>query len=236
MLEEGQMGPRRARSRKQTRTPGRRSRRASGPSPDVESAKGRIHACALRLFARYGYEGVGLQRIADDVGLHKSSLYHYYRGKLELADEVLDAVLERVLTLVQPLTDNDPPTLEALLAALDAVVDHFADEPEAARMILSVLLAPEDSDLNLPLRGSDHPAFGFFSILWSWLERAKHAGVIRPANTRQTLMNLVGVVLFYPAVASEISAVSGPEPFGPSARRHRRDELHRMLRGALEPR
>jgi AcrR family transcriptional regulator len=208
------------------------------PASDVERSKDRIHAAALALLARYGYEGVSLQQIADAVGLHKSSLFHHYRGKLELAKEVFEAVVAGVALRVRPLERDEPPRLDTLLAVTDDLVDHFAAEPGAARLILSVMIAPRDSDLNYPISLEDtrHPVVEVQAILWRWLDRARRHGAIRPANLRQMLFNLYGLVLLYPAVAEEHSAVAGPDPFSAKARRVRKDELRLLLRGALDPR
>ena len=110
----------------------------TGPDSELRS-RVRIDRVAVRLFARYGYDGVSLQRIADEVGLHKSTLFHHYASKLELLDSVLDAVLERVLTCMAPLGDSEPPDLEVLLDVLDRLVDHFSDEPDAARLLVSLM-------------------------------------------------------------------------------------------------
>src|SRR5262252_701066 len=69
----------------------------------ADSSRQRIQSVALGLFGRYGYDGVSLQMIADEVGLHKSSLFHHYRGKLELMDEVAEGVVEDLLGLLDPL-------------------------------------------------------------------------------------------------------------------------------------
>ena len=99
------------------------------------TSKDRIQAAALRLFARHGFEGVGLQRIADEVGLHKSSLFHHYKGKVELANEVFQIALHEVVDLVRPLA-ADPPALDGLLAVVDGLVDYLSDHPDAARLFL----------------------------------------------------------------------------------------------------
>jgi AcrR family transcriptional regulator len=210
--------------------------RALAPVRDVESSKARIHAAALRLLARYGYAGVSLQRIADEVGLHKSSLFHHYRGKLDLASEVCLAAMERVLEHVEPLAQDDPPRRETFLRVIDACLDHFAEEPDAARLLLSLLVAPEDSDLNLPIGREDvgHPVVRLFTILGTWLERARSCGVTRRLSIRQTIPNLMGIVLMQPAVALGVSALTGRDPFSPRQRALRKAEVHALL-GSLFP-
>jgi AcrR family transcriptional regulator len=194
--------------------------------------RARIHAAALQLFARYGYEAVSLQRIADEVGLHKSSLFHHYKSKLELALEVLAEALEEVLRLLQPLAGSTG--LDGLLACTDALVDLLSDRPEAARLMMSFLLAPAGSELRVPLRSpcADLER-DLFALLMGWLARARRAGAIRVRSVRQATFNLIGLVLFYPAIAPDYATVAGPEPFSPSARRVRKHELAATIRGML---
>jgi AcrR family transcriptional regulator len=193
------------------------------------TSKDRIQAAALRLFARHGFEGVGLQRIADEVGLHKSSLFHHYKGKVELANEVFQVALRDVVERVRPLA-ADPPSLDRLLDVVDDLVDYLSDHPDAARLFLQGMAAPLDSPVDEP-----HATVEFFTILWGWLDRARRAKTIRHVNIRQALFNLIGVVLFYPAVAEQEPELAGPEPFSPAARRHRKQELRVVLRGMLAP-
>lgn len=193
------------------------------------TSKDRIQAAALRLFARHGFEGVGLQRIADEVGLHKSSLFHHYKGKVELANDVFAMALREVVALVRPLRD-EPPNLDRLLAVVDGLVDLLSDRPDAARLFLQGMAAPIDSPVDQP-----HASIEVFTILWGWLERARRAGAIRHVNIRQALFNLIGVVLFYPAVAEQEPELAGPDPFSPAARRHRKQELRIAVRGMLAP-
>jgi AcrR family transcriptional regulator len=201
----------------------------------VASSRDRIHAAALRLFARLGFDGVSLQLIADQVGLHKSSLFHHYRGKLELIREVLEATIARIVEQIAPLEAAGPPKLETLLDVTDRLVDHFAEEPEAARLLLMALAAPPEATPQIRLSEEpDHPMVRVYTIVWQWLERARRTGAIRAINLQQAILNLIGLVLFYPAVAPMHGAVVGPEPFSPRARAIRKKELRLAIRGMLE--
>jgi len=222
------------RTRSATRV--RRRLRAPAGLPSLDTSRARIHLAALQLFARYGYDGTSLQMIADAVGLHKSTLFHHYRGKLDVAAEAFEAAMARVAECLRPLAAEGDPTLEGFFVVSDALVDHFSDEPEAARMIVWMMTAPRDSDLNLHIgRDEGHPVVAIFTTLWAWIDRARKAGVIRPMNIRQAIFNLVGLVVFYPA-AAEARELSGDEPFSAKARRIRKEELRLALRGMLESR
>jgi AcrR family transcriptional regulator len=209
------------------------SRPASSPRRKLVevASRERIHKAALQLFARYGYEAVSLQMIADEVGLHKSTLFHHYASKLQIADEVLDDILDRVLAWLERV--KNVPTLEAFFEAMDELVDFFAAEPDAARLLVTAMSVPRDSELTRA--GSAERVVEFYSGLASWLDRARKAGVIRHVSIRQTIPNLMGLVLFYPAIAVDLVELVGPEPFSPRAREVRKAEVRRMIAGLLAP-
>ncbi len=207
----------------------------SATAPLAQSRE-RIHQVALRLFARHGFDGVSLQMIADEVGLHKSSLFHHYRGKLELASDVIEAALARLVDKVAPLEAGGPPELNVLLQVSDALVDHFFDEPESARLFVMLMSAPPESSLKVPISDAPgHPVVRVYSALWQWLERARKTRAIRAVNVRQTILNLIGLQLFYPAVAPTEHAVAGDDPFSAKARATRKRELRWALSGMLAP-
>ncbi|MFW5926011.1 MAG: TetR/AcrR family transcriptional regulator [Myxococcota bacterium] len=215
--------------------PAPRPKRTAGSRAAEIGSRDRIHDAALELFAERGYDGVGLQAIADAAGLHKSSLFHHYRSKLVLAHEVYGRVLEGVLACIEPLAKRREPALEHLLAAAETLVDHFCDRPQTARMLLSFSAAPMDSDLRQPV-DADHPEVRFYQTVWDWLERAKAAGAVRTdLNVRQAIFNLVGLVIFYPAMATPDNPLSGPDPFSSKARRIRKQELRHTLHGMFAP-
>lgn len=209
---------------------------SAGRALEVEGSKERIHAVARRLFARYGYDGVSLQRIADEVGLHKSSLFHHYRGKLELFREVAEGTLAQVLQRLDALRRDEPPTLETLLEVTDGLVDLFAEEPHTARLLMRVVFAPRDSALDGAVGSEeDSPIVDVYDRVGGWLDRARKSGAIRWVSVRHTLYNLYGLILFHPAAAAEEPNVVGPSAFAPRAVAVRKRELRRMLRGLLEP-
>lgn len=69
---------------------------------------------AARLFAERGFEGTSLDAVADELGMHKATLYHYINSKQEVLyqvlvqsfgdlDEVIVAVQDRGLPVVDRL-------------------------------------------------------------------------------------------------------------------------------------
>ena len=76
-------------------------------------------------------------------------------------------------------------------------------------------------------------------VLWlvgEWLVRARAAGVIRHVPVRHTVLNLMGLVLFYPAVFHHIPvALLRADPRAPEILASRKRELRAFLEAALAP-
>jgi AcrR family transcriptional regulator len=90
------------------------ARRASPPSAKHEDKRTAILRTAAQLFAANGYEATSLDMIADQLGMHKASLYHYVDNKESILYECLvksfgdlDAVMDR-------MRDRTTPVLERL--------------------------------------------------------------------------------------------------------------------------
>jgi len=71
-----------------------------------ENKQGQISVIASELISTEGYKGTSLQKIADKVGVHKSTLFHYIRSKkdllvyiLEQSGNTLAANMERLSSL-----------------------------------------------------------------------------------------------------------------------------------------
>lgn len=56
------------------------------------STKERILYSALDLFAEKGYDGVGVDLIAENAGLKGPSLYRHYKGKEDILNSLIDLV------------------------------------------------------------------------------------------------------------------------------------------------
>lgn len=82
-----------------------------GPAPKRRAAGSRrqLTAVAIDCFARYGYQGTSIDRIARAAGVTKGALYYHFRDKEELLFEAvkdrIDGFERRVIQEVTPLKD-----------------------------------------------------------------------------------------------------------------------------------
>ncbi len=205
---------------------------------DTGNTKDRILDTAIELFARSGVEGVSLALLADQVGLHKSSLFHYFRGKGELADAALRRATGPINEILESL-DRERPDLEQFIEVGLRLDDHLASQPATARFLLRAIVGTTpELEAHLEQREDfGHPVLRLFIALGLWLEHARAANVIRPVRVRHAVVNLLGTALLYPAIADDMGSYLFSQHIrDPASRKARRDDLESHLRAVFEPR
>lgn len=105
-------------------------------------------AIAIDCFARYGYQGTSIDRIASAAGVTKGALYYHFRDKEELLFEaVQDRITEfeeRVVGAVSPSTDP-----AGALAEIARVCVHIATKNNLRRFILTLMVEALDTNPRL---------------------------------------------------------------------------------------
>lgn len=91
----------------------------------------------MAVFRQHGYHGIGMRGIAEELGISKSALYHYFPGKQEL----FIACATQVGSLD---IDSHGDPVEALVATARALEADFEGE---LRVLLDYLGGRSDSDI-----------------------------------------------------------------------------------------
>jgi AcrR family transcriptional regulator len=106
--------------------PGIRPRRGGlGRPPLHDNQRERVIACAAELFAREGFENVGMGRLADAVGISKAGLYHYFRAKREILDTIVVTTLDGLMEAVAAATVEVKRPRDQLTAFMSAHAAYF---------------------------------------------------------------------------------------------------------------
>ncbi|HMN80250.1 MAG TPA: TetR/AcrR family transcriptional regulator [Burkholderiaceae bacterium] len=79
-----------------------------------EDRRVEILRAAARLFATYGYEPTSLDMIADQLGMHKATLYHYINSKEEVLYQCLVRSFEDLDEVIEATQDRKVPVVERL--------------------------------------------------------------------------------------------------------------------------
>lgn len=108
--------------------------------------RSKILSCALELFASYGYDAVGVQRIVETAQITKPTLYHYFGSKKGLLDALLEVHFGKLFQVVEETAvyDRDLPLTLNKVAA--AYFSFSRQNPVFYRMQLSMWFAPAHSE------------------------------------------------------------------------------------------
>jgi AcrR family transcriptional regulator len=144
----------------------------------AEPARKQMLAAAIDCFARHGYRGTSIDRIAREVGVTKGALYYHFRDKEDL---LFAAVTERVGEFERKVlreVDPAPDALTTLRRVVDACFFH-ATVSNHRRFVITLMVEALDTNPRLSeefrriLRGMR----GFLAEV---VRRGQREGTMRP--------------------------------------------------------
>jgi AcrR family transcriptional regulator len=108
------------------------------PRREHSDSARRILAAASACFARAGYKGASMSRIAREADVSKSLVHYHFATKEELFVEVQLELLRDLVVTVRQLTAGDPGSVQNLERALDTVLTWLESETDAIRVLLEL--------------------------------------------------------------------------------------------------
>jgi AcrR family transcriptional regulator len=111
-------------------------------TPSPASRRDELLELAATMFAERGLRATTVRDIADSAGILSGSLYHHFKSKEEMVDEVLRGFLDWLFARYQEIIDTEPNPLERLkglfMASFEAIEDRHAQvviyQDEAKRL------------------------------------------------------------------------------------------------------
>ena len=110
-----------------------------------------LMAIAIDCFARYGYQGTSIDRIANAAGVTKGALYYHFRDKEEL---LFESVQDRIAEFEQRVVGSISPAVDpaGALAEIARVCVHIATKNNLRRFILTLMVEALDTNPQLSER------------------------------------------------------------------------------------
>jgi len=108
--------------------------------------RARLLLVATHLFARHGYEAVGVQQLVEAAGVTKPTLYHYFGSKRGLLDALLADGFADFFVALDGATPYNYDLLGPLTACANAYFDFAARRRDLYRLQLALWFAPPQSE------------------------------------------------------------------------------------------
>jgi TetR/AcrR family transcriptional regulator len=206
-------------------------------TPLSPSSRDKILDVAEVLFARRGFEGVGMREVAEAAGLGKSSLFHHFRSKAQLYLAVLERLLARIdERLAGPLAAPGPPR-ERLDRWTDALVDALSEDEPAARLLLRALFEDDafDAEAWPEGQGAERHLASLLAGILGLLEEGMSTGAFRRVSAPHTVQTLIGATVYHFASGEFGEELLGGPLLSADAVRRRKAEVKAFLHHGLTP-
>lgn len=203
---------------------------------DTGSAGGasaeRILDTAETLFARRGYEGVGLREISRLTRLSKSALFHHFPTKMDLYIEVIARILGDLEARLAEFPRVQGDAISRLVGLVDAMIDALSERPTRAPLLMRTFFEREVLAHDAETPEIDGPIERMLETISSLLREGIESGAIRPIAIPHATQSLIGMLLFQFASGEFGEQVLGQPVFAASEiRRHREFVLSFIERG-----
>ena len=187
---------------------------------------------AEREFARDGYAGAHLQRIAGQVGVQKTALYYYFESKAALYEAVLARMLEAFdETVTEALARAGTPE-ERLRQLLDALNDLLAERRTYSQLLIRIFV----DRVEIPGERLEPLIERVVGRVLRFHREGVLAGAFVKLSPRHFFQTLLGATVFHFASGEFGAVVLGVDDlFTHSAVAWRRDEVRRFFLRAVLP-
>jgi AcrR family transcriptional regulator len=169
-----------------------------------------------RLFTEHAYGEISMARIAQEAGISKALLYHYFPSKRDYFVATLGRGAEEIRARIEP--DPDLPPEEALMASLDAYLAWIEEHGDGyAKLVQGATTDPDVREIVDTVReataqrileglGAGTPAAGAAVRGWLWfVDGVCLEWVTRGGMERAEVRDLLAGTLFGALMAAGVS-------------------------------
>ena len=163
-------------------------------SEEIQDNRERIIQCAIELFYAKGYEGVGVQEIANMAGITKPTLYYYFKSKYGLLESVLAEYIPSFIALMKEALDGSETLEDGLNKMARVYLSRMIENRKFTYMFLALVYSPKDSDSYKAVTDYSVEIFGIFNNLF-----IKYSDYLGNMNGRsyQFTMGFMGILNYY---------------------------------------
>ena len=105
---------------------------------DAAEQRARIRAAARAVFSRRGVAGAGLAQIAEEAGISRTGVYHYYPDKGAVVRDLARELLDEEERLFEHALGAEGNVEERIQRLADGVLERFAAWSHYGRPLLEV--------------------------------------------------------------------------------------------------
>jgi len=171
-----------------------------------QKSRRELMAIAIDCFARFGFQGSSVDRIARMAGVTKGAIYYHFRDKEDLLAAAVADRIEEFEARVQRACEGADP-LQALRSIAEVCADH-AISNDRPRFIITLMVEAIETNEEISTQLRDMMR-RFRAFVRNWIKQGQEAGTIRgDRDARSVAAGYVSWIL-----GAEIQLYQDPEHF-----------------------
>lgn len=147
---------------------------------------------AIDTFARYGFRGSTIKRLARDAGISEALVYRYFSSK----EDLFEAVLDYLVRQAEPVTPENGETLDDrcfLQKLAEGIYAHYSNHPEEVRILLYAALQGH----SLSRRYYERQLRIYYDLIVERIQKGQEEGKYREANPEVTARAFLGMLNYH---------------------------------------
>ena len=108
---------------------------AKAPAAAIDRRR-QILDAAIRVFARQGFHSTRVADIADEAGVAYGLVYHYFKSKDDVLNELFSERWSLLLTAIEEADRSEATPRAKLEAVAGFIVDSYRHDPELMKVII----------------------------------------------------------------------------------------------------
>lgn len=157
-----------------------------------DSTERKILEASKRIFQRKGMYGARMQEIADEAGINKALLHYYFRSKDKLFDAVFQDAAKSFFSKIRELINVDKPLFEKIEYFVEQYLELLMKNTYIPVFIISEVHQNPERIQNIFLGSGVNLGLVFSNEV----NAAAAAGIIHPIDSKQLIINIVGLCVF----------------------------------------
>ncbi len=186
---------------------------------------------AEEMFAAHGYHGTSLQKLAAKVGIRKASLFHHFKNKQSIYEEVTDRATRELEDKIRGAISGSLSFEERLLKLIETYIESVATHPGRAHMLVRAALDQEE-ELGRTLAEHARP---IIEAITDFISQGQDARVFRRGDPMFLIIAVMGIVIFSFISAPMLAPAWLSDAFGPQGVARIKQETLRFFQAALIP-
>ncbi|CAM2068706.1 TetR/AcrR family transcriptional regulator [Sulfidibacter corallicola] len=158
----------------------------------VEETRQALFDAARETFAKDGFQGARVDRIAERAGVNKALINYHFGGKKRLFHAIIEDLTRTLAQSLRDAIDPDAPPERQLRCFIRHMAANVKDHPEFPRLLL-LETVEEDP---IPDGPPQHLA-QVLEIMAGIIEKGQRLGVFKPMNPFFAHMHLVSSFALY---------------------------------------